>query len=211
VPTFEGIRVLSNVRVRAALFFVVLFAAAGTAALAAPEGGSLAGQLLVATPEMPDPRFAGTVIYMVRHDSAGALGLALNRPIGTVPLAQLLERLGLESEGVSGNIRVHSGGPVDGGRGFVLHTAEYSRNGTVKVNEMVAVTFQPEVLRDIAAGAGPRRALFALGYAGWAPGQLEAEIKAGGWVGVPADEALVFDEDYEGKWRRAMARRMINL
>jgi len=195
--------------------FLLSVAAAGTSAVKAARVGrepsGLTGQLLVATPRMPDPRFVRTVIYMVRHDATGAMGLVLNRPIGDAPLARLMERLGLESKGVSGNIRVHYGGPVEGARGFVLHTAEYVRKGTVVVDNAVALTSQPAILLDIATGTGPRRALFALGYAGWAPGQLEAEIEAGAWVTVPADEALVFDDDYEGKWQRAIARQITDL
>lgn len=182
-----------------------------TVARAEPETDSLAGQLLVAAPQIRDPRFVRTVIYMVRHDTTGALGLMLNRPIGDAALAGLLERFGLQSEGVGGTIRVHYGGPVGRTQGFVLHTAEYAGKGTVKITDGMALTTEPEILRDIATGAGPRRSFFALGYAGWAPGQLEAEIRAGGWVGVPADEALVFDEDYKGKWHRAMTRRILDL
>jgi putative transcriptional regulator len=195
--------------------FLLSVAAAGTSAVKAarvgPELSGLTGQLLIATPRMSDPRFVRTVIYMVRHDATGAMGLVLNRPIGDAPLARLMERLGLESNGVSGNIRVHYGGPVGGAQVFVLHTAEYVRKGTVVVDNAVALTSQPEILLDIATGTGPRRTFFALGYAGWAPGQLEAEIEAGAWVTVPADEALVFDDDYEGKWQRAIARQITDL
>ncbi len=181
------------------------------AAGSAPEASSLTGQLLVAAPEMPDPRFRRTVIYMVHHDAAGAVGVAVNRPIGDVPLARLLEESGLKSEGVTGNIRMHAGGPVEQTRAMVLHSADYRGAGTELISGTVALTGDPDILRAIAAGTGPRRRLFVLGYAGWGPGQLEAEIKAGGWVTVPADEALVFDEDYDSKWDRALARRIIDL
>lgn len=173
--------------------------------------GSLTGQLLVATPDMPDPRFARTVIYMVRHDGTGAMGLIVNRPLGDAPLAQVLERLGIESQGASGKIRVHYGGPVQGGRGFVLHTPDWSAEGTLAVNNEAAVTTNPEVLRAIAASKGPRRSLFAFGYAGWAPGQLEAELEQGSWTTAPADEALLFDDDYAAKWQRARDRQVIRL
>ncbi|MDE2179485.1 MAG: YqgE/AlgH family protein, partial [candidate division NC10 bacterium] len=116
-----------------------------------------------------------------------------------------------ESTGVSKQIRVHFGGPVEPGQGFVLHTADYTIEGTEVVADGIAVTARPEILRAIGTETGPRRSLFALGYAGWAPGQLEAEIKAGAWEIVPADEALVFDEHAETKWKRAMARRTIHL
>lgn len=176
-----------------------------------PKVGGLTGQLLVATDELSDPRFARSVIYMIQHDSNGAMGLVINRPMGTVPLAKLLDELGQDSKGVSGDIRLHYGGPVDPGRGFTLHTSDYSGKGTEVVEDGIAVTAQPEILRAIGIGKGPRLALLAVGYAGWSPGQLEAEIKAGAWISVPADEALLFDEDYATKWARATARRLFNL
>lgn len=173
--------------------------------------GQLTGQLLVATPILPDPRFMRTVIYMVQHDEEGAMGLVLNRPMSEVPLARLLDQLGIESEGVTGNIRLHYGGPVERSRGLLLHTADYVGKSTLLIQDRVALSGQPEVWRAIAAGAGPRRRLFVLGYSGWGAGQLESEMRAGHWVAVPADEDLLFDDDYDGKWSRAMARLKINL
>jgi len=170
---------------------------------------SLAGHFLVATETLRDPRFARTVIYMVRHDASGALGLIVNRPVGDVPLAPLLRQFGLADRGVSGSVRLHYGGPVEGGRGLMLHTAEYATEGTERVAGDIAVTSRPEVLRDIGQGAGPRRFLFALGYAGWTAGQLEREIDNGAWITVPADEALLFDDDHTKKWQRAMSRRRL--
>lgn len=175
------------------------------------QSASLAGQFLVATDELRDPRFIRTVVYMIRHDASGAMGLIVNRPLGDAFLSDLLERLGLEGKGVAGEILVHYGGPVDPGRGFFLHTTDYKIESTQVIKDGIAITVQPEILRAIGAGTGPRRSLFAVGYAGWAAGQLEGEIKAGAWVAVPADEALVFDENYEKKWERAMARRTIQL
>lgn len=180
------------------------------AALAAEPAG-LTGQFLVATDELRDPRFMRTVVYMIRHDASGAMGLIVNRPLGDAFLSDLLERLGLGGKGVAGEILVHYGGPVDPGRGFFLHTTDYKIESTQVIKDGIAITVQPEILRAIGAGTGPRRSLFAVGYAGWAAGQLEGEIKAGAWVAVPADEALVFDENYEKKWERAMARRTIQL
>jgi putative transcriptional regulator len=171
----------------------------------------LGGQLLVATPQLQDPRFVRTVVYLVRHDASGAMGLIVNRRVGEMPLAELMAKLGLDGTGASGAMRIHYGGPVETGRGFVLHTPEYSSQGTLVVPGGLAVTFEPGVLRAIADGHGPRRTLFALGYSGWAPGQLENEIGRGDWLTVPSDEALVFDEDSEKKWERATARQRINL
>ncbi len=176
-----------------------------------PKPAGLAGQFLVATTELRDPRFVRTVIYMIRHDASGAMGLIVNRPMGEMPLARFLEKLGMDGKEVRGDIRVHYGGPVEPGQGFVLHTTDYAIEGTQVVNDGIAITWQPGILSAIGAGAGPRRSLLAMGYSGWAPGQLEGEIKRGSWVIVPADEALVFDENYEKKWERAMARRTIEL
>jgi putative transcriptional regulator len=197
-----------------ALAACLLPLAVGAGRAAAEDGsgaGSLAGQLLVATPEINDPRFVRTVIYMIHHDAGGAVGLVVNRPIGHAPLARLLQDLGLDATGAQGEIRVHYGGPVERTRGFVLHTDEYAGKGTRRVNGRIAFTTEPDIFRDIAGGTGPRRLLFELGYAGWGPRQLETEIEAGHWVTVPSDEGLVFDEDYEQKWERAMARRTIRL
>lgn len=139
------------------------------------------------------------------------MGLIVNRPVEEAALSELLEQAGLKATGVKGNIRIHFGGPVEPGLGFILHTADYTTEGTTVIKNGIAVTTRPEILRAIGAGTGPRKSLFALGYAGWAPGQLETEMKAGAWEVVPADDALVFDERAETKWERAMARRTIRL
>jgi putative transcriptional regulator len=131
-----------------------------------------------------------------------------------MPLAPLLRKFGLDERGVTGSVRAHYGGPVEVGQGFILHTAEYATQGTERVAGDIAMTPAPGVLSalsDIARGAGPRKSLFAVGYAGWAPGQLEGEIEQGTWITVPADEALLFDEDPARKWDRAMARRRITI
>jgi putative transcriptional regulator len=176
------------------------------------QNARLAGQLLVATPELEDPRFTRTVIYMVRHDArTGAMGLVVNRQLGEVPMAVLLKQSGLPGEGAKGSVRLHVGGPVEATRIVVLHTDDYAGPDTVKVANGVAVTAEPSILQSIAEGKGPRRARFTLGYAGWAPGQLEAEMEAGYWIVVPSDPAIVFDDAYETKWDRAMAKRRISL
>jgi putative transcriptional regulator len=193
---------------------VLLLSTALTLVLGAGErlaARSLAGQLLVATPDMPDRRFAGVVIYMVRHDAMGAMGLTLNRPMGEVPVAELMSRLGLPRREMSTTVRLYAGGPVEGLRLFVLHTAGYVAQGTMPIDASVSLSTHPDVLAAIADGSGPRRALVLLGYAGWGPGQLEDEIKRGGWVTAPPDEALVFGDDHEKKWERAISRRRIEL
>ena len=200
----------------AALLIVLVTAAGGHAARPADPGpptaqASTAGQLLVATENLGDPRFARTVIYMIRHDGRGAVGLVVNRPVGRLPLARVLESLGREVADARGDIRVHYGGPVEPGRGFVLHTRDWSSDDSRLVDATVAVTTDPVVFEALARGGGPRRALFAAGYAGWAPGQLEAELGRGDWIVVGADEALIFDDDAASKWERATQRRRMTL
>jgi putative transcriptional regulator len=180
----------------------------------AQAGQGLTGQFLVATDTLRDPRFARTVIYVVRHDANGAMGLVVNRPGRDIPLAPLLRKFGLDDRGVTGSVRAHYGGPVEIGQGFLLHTAEYATQGTERVAGDIAMTPAPGVLSalsDIARGAGPRKSLFAVGYAGWGPGQLEGEIERDAWITVPADPALLFDEDHVRKWDRAMARRRLTI
>ena len=134
-----------------------------------------------------------------------------HRPLGEVPFTDLLEGLGLENEGISGDVRVHYGGPVEERRGFVLHSPDYTDKGTKVIDASVALTSKPEILRAIAGGVGPRQSLVVFGFAGWGPGQLESEMMRDDWITVPADDAMVFDDNYRDKWRRAMDRRGIDL
>jgi putative transcriptional regulator len=173
---------------------------------------SVAGRLLVATPELEDPNFYHTIVYMVKHDGGGAMGLVLNRVLGKGPVAELLEGLGDDGKvDPAAEIEVHFGGPVESGRGFVLHSPDYDGEDTVVLSDLVALTSSLDVLRAIAAGKGPKRSLLALGYAGWAPGQLEAEIAAGAWEVVEPDEGLLFDDKVDSKWQRALDRRGVDL
>jgi len=197
-----------------ALVLGLLVRPAGTASqngATPPTPAGLAGQLLVAAEEMSDPRFVRTVILMIRHDATGAMGLVVNRPIGDVPIAKLIEGVGLDGAGVRGDIRLHYGGPVERRQVLTIHTTDYAIEGSLRVTGDTAITGNPEILRAIGRGKGPRRRLVVLGYAGWAPGQLEGEMKAGGWIAVPADAAIVFDDKYDTKWERAMARRRVNI
>lgn len=171
----------------------------------------LTGRLLVATDEIGDPRFARTVIYMVRHDEQGALGLVINRPLGDVALREVLGQLDREAPPQSGTLRVHWGGPVEPRRGAILHTPDWSGEGTTVLDGGFALTSQPAIFEAMARGAGPRRSIFVLGYAGWAPGQLEAEIERRAWSVARADEALVFDDDPDRKWNEARARPLTDL
>ncbi len=192
----------------------VALAAAGLAWGGPPEaskGGSLAGKLLVARPQMADPRFSEAVVYMVKHDASGAVGLIVNRPFEEVTIASLLERLGQDARGVRGSLRMRYGGPVGPGSLLVLHTSDYRSEETKVIAGGIALTSSPEILRAIAAGTGPRRALLLLSYSGWGPGQLEQEIRAGAWVTAPADPRLVFDDADGTKWKRAMAAQESDL
>jgi putative transcriptional regulator len=199
-------------RAAAALALLILCVVAGGLATAQPPSGtSLEGQLLVATPDMPDPRFARTVIFMVKHDATGAHGFVVNRPVGDVPLRALMTQMGLKDQGAAGMVRIHTGGPVGTLTVFALHTADWSNASTMAIKGGFAVTTEPAILEAIASGSGPRRVVILVGYAGWAPGQLEAEMKAGAWVRATADEPLLFDPEPQGKWDRAMARRKIDL
>ena len=171
------------------------------------DAGSLTGQLLVASPNIGDPRFARTVILMVRHDKEGAFGLIINRPVGERSISELLEAAGDSAAGIAGTVRVFAGGPVQPELGFVVHSAEYHRSETIDVDGRVAMTASREILRDIGQHQGPEKSLFALGYAGWGPGQLEGEMARHDWFTTPEEPKLVFDDDRGGLWDEAMARR----
>ncbi|MBV8506710.1 MAG: YqgE/AlgH family protein [Alphaproteobacteria bacterium] len=171
------------------------------------DTNSLAGQLLIAAPTIGDPRFAHAVILMVRHDKEGALGIVINRPVGERSIAALLEATGHDDADVTGILRVFAGGPVQPELGFVVHSAEYRRAETVDVDGRVAMTASRQVLMDIGHSQGPEKSLFALGYAGWGPGQLEGELARHNWFTTPEEPKLVFDDDRDNLWEDAMARR----
>jgi len=173
---------------------------------------SLTGQLLVAMPQMMDPRFARSVVYICAHsEEAGAMGLVVNKLLQALTMDELFTHLKLEPARQNQASPVYFGGPVEPGRGFVLHTAEYKEEATLAVSGDFAVTATLDILRAIGRGEGPRRSILALGYAGWAPGQLDAEIQANGWLSVEADAELVFDDDIDGKWQRALGKLGVDL
>lgn len=167
---------------------------------------TLAGQFLIAMPAMDNPRFSRTVIYMCAHSREGAMGLVVNRLFSGIGFPDLLEQLKIETVTIAADPRIHYGGPVETGRGFVLHTGDFMRDGTLAVDDDIALTATIDILRAIAEGRGPRHSLLALGYAGWGPGQLDAEIQANGWLHAPADQAILFDRDLDTKWERAIAK-----
>ena len=168
--------------------------------------GYLTGQFLVAMPQMGDARFERTVIYLCAHTAEGAMGLVVNRALEDVHLPDLLNQLNIPDTASAEAIRVHFGGPVETGQGFILHSADYVQDSTLMVGGGVGLTATLDILKDIARGSGPVQSLLALGYAGWGAGQLENEIQANGWLTVPADQALLFDHDLETKWERALAK-----
>ncbi len=172
---------------------------------------SLSGQLLVAMPGMADPRFVESVVFMVEHDAGGAMGLIVNRPVVDIALTDLLDELEQDDDGVVGTIRMHYGGPVEPDQGFVLHSSDVLAEGSVVVDDAYALTVRPDMLRRMASGDGPRHSRFMMGYAGWGPGQLEAELSHLVWFTIPAELSLVFADDPAGVWERAMARRGIDL
>ena len=170
----------------------------------------LTGQLLIAMPTMNDPRFANSVIYLCAHNLDGAMGLVLNRPVAKPSFVDLLQQLKVEPNPPAREIRLCAGGPVENSRGFVLYTADWTGEGSLRVNEGLALTASLDVLKTIAEGRGPRECVLALGYAGWGPGQLDREIQENAWLSAPADEALLFDADHQTKWRRALAKLKID-
>lgn len=175
-----------------------------------PAHGSLIGQLLIASPDMRDPRFDHAVILVVRHDREGALGIVINMPAGERPFAELLAAVGEKSTD-DAKVPVFVGGPVQPDVVLVLHSAEYRCPGTLDVDGRVALTGSPQILRDMAAKTGPQKSLLVFGYAGWAAGQLDTEMEHNVWFTAPEDPALVFDADRAKVWDLAMARRTRDL
>jgi putative transcriptional regulator len=179
----------------------------------------LDGQLLVAMPGMADERFARSVIYLCAHSADGAMGIILNRPASVRNFPELLEQLRvidsderIKLPSAAKDIQVLFGGPVQTDRGFVLHSADFHiRNSTLTIDEGVSLTATIDILRAIAMGEGPDRALLALGYAGWGAGQLENEIQLNGWLHCPADLAIIFDRDLDTKYSRALRSIGIDL
>src|SRR5580698_5793619 len=166
----------------------------------------LTGQLLIAMPTMPDPRFARSVIYICSHGPNGAMGLVVNRLYGEVNFRALLQQLNVKTVADAPDLPVHYGGPVESGRGFVLHSVDYQREGTMRIDDTIALSATVEVLQALASGSGPERTLMALGYTGWDAGQLDAEMQANGWLTAAPDDGLLFDKEVETKWERALAK-----
>ena len=190
---------------------LILGAASGEGKRKAEAFESHAGELLVAAESMPDPRFKESVILMVRHGADGAMGLIVNRPMATVPLGMLFDDAKPRGDGFKRKFRVYFGGPVEPNKGFVVHRRDYAIDGTLAVKNGYAVTSNQKVIEALGEGTGPAPAAIAFGYAGWGAGQLEGEIARGDWYWIPAEEALIFGEKDSEKWRRALAKRGLDL
>jgi len=174
----------------------------------------LDGQMLIAMPSMQDERFARSVIFMCAHSADGAMGIVVNHPMQHLRFAELLVQLEIIPAGEAIRLpppvealHVLRGGPVETARGFVLHTADFfSENATLPVGNEICLTATLDILKAIATGSGPRKAVLALGYAGWAPGQLESEIQANGWLHCDADRDILFDGAVDTKYDRALGK-----
>src|SRR5216683_229360 len=179
-----------------------------------PKRGYLDGQMLIAMPSMRDARFSRTLIYMCAHSFEGAMGIVINQPASNVTFSDLLVQLEvipaadlIQLPQRAGTVKVLKGGPVETGRGFVLHSADFFiENSTLPIDEGVCLTATLDILKAIARGAGPASAILALGYAGWSPGQLEAELQHNGWLHCSADPELIFGTDVGAKYDRAMQK-----
>ena len=190
-----------------------------TASAAPAARGYLDGQMLIAMPAMSDERFSRAVIYVCAHSSEGAMGIVVNQPASNIKFPDLLvqlevipaaERIQLPVE--AGDVKVLKGGPVETGRGFVLHSADFLiENSTLPIDDDICLTATLDILKAIAHGQGPESAILALGYAGWAPGQLEQEIQQNGWLHCAADSELTFGKDITGKYDKALRKIGIDL
>jgi putative transcriptional regulator len=167
----------------------------------------LEGKLLIAMPGMADPHFEKSVIFMCAHSAEGAMGIMINKPVSGLSFHDLMEKLELKVTAETPNFPILYGGPVETGRGFVLHSGDYeSSEATLPVSEDVSLTATLDILRAMADGRGPEHAIFALGYAGWTAGQIEDEIRRNGWIHCDSDPDLLFDGDVDGKWVTALRK-----
>jgi putative transcriptional regulator len=182
----------------------------GAEILSPREPDWLTGQILIAMPAMRDERFVQSVIFICAHSAEGAMGVVLNRPLKHPSFGDLLKQLGVEPNPPQREVPMGTGGPVDDHRGFVLHSSDWSADGSMIVNETYLLTANLEILSAIAAGGGPKQGVLLLGYAGWEAGQLDAEIRQNAWLTAQADDAIVYDDDTQTKWQRALAKLRID-
>ena len=170
----------------------------------------LSGKFLIASPSMSDPRFHKSVIYIITHKSEGAMGIVINQPIIETKINNIMNNEELKDNSNIDNIPITYGGPVDTKKGFILHTSEFKDKTTIKVDSEIFLTSNINILKSIVKGNGPKKSLFALGYAGWLPGQLEEELSNDGWLVAPGNSKLIFECKTEKKWNEAMKSIGIN-
>ena len=174
-------------------------------------GGYLEGQILIAMPNMPDPKFEQAVLFLCAHSERGAMGLVLNKLVSNITFQDLLKQLRIRPQSRRGTVAVQFGGPVETGRGFVLHSPDYSAGAaTARIGGNVGLTATVDVLKAIAEGQGPKQSMLALGYAGWGGGQLESEIQRNGWLTCTSDDYLLYGQQLQGKWEYAIKKLGIN-
>lgn len=177
----------------------------------ARNDGFLQGKFLIALPGMPDARFERTVILMCAHSDDGAMGIIINKAITGMPFGQLMDKLGIAVTAKRTDTPVLFGGPVETQQGLILHSSEYAAPNSTQVIADVSLTGTIDVLRAIAEGRGPQKAVFALGYAGWESGQIESELHGNGWVHCDADTAILFDMPLQARWSAALGKLGINI
>jgi len=175
-----------------------------------PSESSLTGQVLIAMPSLDDPEFSHSVIYLCAHGEEGAMGLIVNKPLPSPSFKQIVRQLNVSEGDPARVIALCKGGPVETARGFVLHSTDWTGDDSLKVDETVALTASLDVLKAIASGGGPAQGMLALGYANWGPGQLDREMKENSWLNTAADADLLYGEDHDGKWLRAMSKLNIS-
>jgi putative transcriptional regulator len=176
-----------------------------------PKSDSLRGKLLLAMPNMGDPRFERSVICMCEHSEQGSMGIIVNQPADHIDFPELMEQLEIPTPGDCAAVGVFTGGPVEPNRGFVLHSADYMHDTTLVISELVALSATVDILKALSRGEGPRHSLLALGYAGWGPGQLEAEIQENAWLHTEVDTDLLFATEPALKWPLAMAKLGVDI
>ncbi|GHA90062.1 UPF0301 protein [Algimonas arctica] len=184
---------------------------ANTQSDAAADYISYRGQYLIATPAMGDPRFTQTVIFLCAHDASGAMGLVINRAKSNLVISDLLDHVGVDGAVRVADTAVLEGGPVEVDRGFVLHSADWFRDdNSLKISDSLGLSTTKDALEALVSDTPPDRAMLAIGYAGWGPGQLEDEIASNAWLIAGGDDTLVFDNDMDAKWTQALARIGVN-
>lgn len=169
-----------------------------------PSVFSLSGQLLIAMPSIKDHNFEQSVIYICWHDKNGAMGIIINKVIESLYLSDILSQINISYKQQNNNLPVYFGGPVEIGKGFVLHTTDYTDNNSIKINNNIALTANIDILKNITSSNTPKKKLLALGYTGWSAGQLENELKTNSWLQVEADDNLIFDTNSDNRWEKTI-------